>query len=76
MAKKKSLRMKQSEIKRLADEIYAHANSLKEDVDFGIAHKHKIFLTSQDQNALYETLTQLRRVEESVGAQFIIKDFE
>ncbi|MBK23494.1 MAG: hypothetical protein CME70_05755 [Halobacteriovorax sp.] len=76
MAKKKSLKMKQSEISSLVDEIFAHAQSLKEDVDYGISHKHKIFLTSQDQSALYEISTKLMRVSEAIGVQFIIQDFE
>ena len=68
--------MNQNKLKNLVDEIYGHAFSLREDVEYGISAKQKIKLTTKEQTELNQISDKLMSLSEKVGMQFIIQDFE
>ena len=68
--------MNQNELKNLINEIYGHAYSLKEDVEYGINAKQEIRLTTEQQKQLNQISDKLMSISEQVGMQFIIQDFE
>ena len=68
--------MNQNQLKNLIDEIYGHALSLKEDVEYGFKNNHKILLSNKEQSELHEISDKLMALTESVGIQFIIQDCE
>ena len=68
--------MNQKELKNLINEIYGHAFSLKEDVEYGINAKQEIRLTTEQQKQLNQISDKLMSISEQVGMQFIIQDFE
>ena len=68
--------MNQAELKNLVDEIVSNANSLKEDVEYGITAKQEIRLTTEEETELNQISDKLMSITEQVGMQFIIQDFE
>ena len=68
--------MNQAELKNLVDEIVSNANSLKEDVEYGITAKQEIRLTTEEETELNQISDKLMSITERVGMQFIIQDFE
>ena len=68
--------MNQKELKNLINEIYGHAFSLKEDVEYGVNAKQEIRLTTKEQMQLNQISDKLMNLSEKVGMQFIIQDFE
>ena len=68
--------MNQAELKNLVDEIFSNANSLKEDVEYGITAKQEIRLTTEEETELNQISDKLMSITEQVGMQFIIQDFE
>ena len=68
--------MNQAELKNLVDEIFSNANSLKEDVEYGINAKQEIRLTTEEETELNQISDKLMSITEQVGMQFIIQDFE
>ena len=68
--------MNQNKLKNLVDEIVSNANSLKEDVEYGITAKQEIRLTTEEETELNQISDKLMLITERVGMQFIIQDFE
>ena len=68
--------MNQAELKNLVDEIVSNANSLKEDVEYGVTAKQEIRLTTEEETELNQISDKLMLITERVGMQFIIQDFE
>ena len=68
--------MNQNELKNLVDEIFSNANSLKEDVEYGVKAKQEIRLTTEEETELNQISDKLMSITERVGMQFIIQDFE
>ena len=68
--------MNQAELKNLVDEIVSNANSLKEDVEYGVNAKQEIRLTTEEETELNQISDKLMLITERVGMQFIIQDFE
>ena len=66
----------QLEIQHLAEEIFANAHSIKEDVEYGTKVKKKILLSDDERKELYHISDQLMKFSEKIGMQFIIQDFE
>ena len=68
--------MNQNKLKNLVDEIVSNANSLKEDVEYGVNAKQEIRLTTEEETELNQISDKLMSITEQVGMQFIIQDFE
>ena len=68
--------MNQNKLKNLVDEIVSNANSLKEDVEYGVNAKQEIRLTTEEETELNQISDKLMLITERVGMQFIIQDFE
>ena len=68
--------MNQTELKHLVDEICADAQSIKEDVEYGLRANQKVRLSLEEQKQLNQISNQLMNLAEKVGVQFIVQDFE
>ena len=68
--------MNQNQLKNLINEIYSHALSLKEDMEYGLKAEQEIRLTTEEIGELNQINNQLMSFSEQVGMQFIIQDFE
>ena len=68
--------MNQNELKNLVDEIFSNANSLKEDMEYGLKANQEIRLTTEEETELNQISDKLMSISEQVGMQFIIQDFE
>ena len=68
--------MNQNELKNLVDEIFSNANSLKEDMEYGLKANQEIRLTTEEETELNQISDKLMSITERVGMQFIIQDFE
>ncbi len=68
--------MNQNELKNLVDEIFSNANSLKEDIQYGLKANQEIRVTDQEEKELNQISDKLMLLGEKIGMQFIIQDFE
>ena len=68
--------MNQKELKNLINEIYSHATSIKEDMEYGLKVNHKIVVSPEQETELNQISDKLMLLSEKIGMQFIIQDFE
>ena len=68
--------MNQKELKNLINEIYGHATSIKEDMEYGLKVNHKIVVSPEQETELNQISDKLMLLSEKIGMQFIIQDFE
>ena len=68
--------MNQKELKNLINEIYSHATSIKEDMEYGLKAQQEIRVTDQEEKELNQISDKLMLIGEKIGMQFIIQDFE
>ena len=68
--------MNQKELKNLINEIYGHATSIKEDMEYGLKVNHKIVVSPEQEKELNQISDKLMLIGEKIGMQFIIQDFE